>query len=135
MLNLRPATRCCSENITRNALPITWTRNASLTSSISAGVRKAAKALENAEKRRIRQGTLAPWEQRDQEKVAESRRQVEKHQQNELEREERLKFFRSSTGDVPIEGNYERMKQRDRMRAREKATAKGCLVDVPTAVP
>lgn len=152
MLYLRRSYQCGSEPRVRHAVSLICVRHASLTSSISAGVRKAGQALARAEERRIRQGTLAHWEMRDSEKVNRSREVMNKSRNEELERRQRLRFLSSDATVEPspeanrdVEKGLERnemmhirkkrLSDPDDQKARARAVGKGILVDPPLAVP
>ena len=103
MLPLRPAALRCSNRLSRHGVSTTavWHRNASLTGAISGGVRKAAAALKNAEKFRLREGQLAPWEARDPEKREQAQDNFRKLRKQEFERKRDLEWLRSDTTVQP----------------------------------
>lgn len=113
-------------------------RNASLTSSIERGVRKAANALKAAEKRRIREGTLAFWETKDKDKVAQAEEYARNRNVRDTEQADRLAFLKSGaplelkTGDGQQESTQRTLRD---PKARNIAVRKGMLVDAPAAVP
>lgn len=116
-----------------------WSRNASLTSAINSGVRKAADALKKAEQRRIRQGTLAPWELKDPEKVAKSREFAARNRYSKDVERQRLDFLsrgseRLSDEKAPDDSFLNDQRER-RNKANARARAQGMLVDAPQAVP
>lgn len=138
MLSLHAAVKHNGIRTSRHTLLQAFRRNASLTSSIERGVRKAANALKAAEQRRIREGTLAFWETSDKEKVARSDEHVKNRRRLDSEREERLDFLRSGSSPESqhAEGHQELGQKNFRdTRARNTAIRKGMLVDAPAAIP
>lgn len=131
MLSLRKVSVRCSRQVKQAVRSTDWHRDASLTSSIGRGVRRAAAALGQAEKRRVREGNLGFWELRDQEKVAQARDNVRKRRDRLTEEEARLAFLNAepATERVPSE-EYTR-----RRKAKAIARAHGMLVEAPAAVP
>lgn len=106
-------------------------RKASLTSSISRGVRKAADALKNAEKQRIKQGTLYPWEGGKYEnKGWQTPEHIRKQRLEADEQKSRLEWL--STEEKPQVDEVEIMA---RSKRREKARRAGILFDAPAAIP
>lgn len=138
MLPLIAATKSNGIQLANHFLYKIPQRNASLTSSIERGVRKAANALKAAEKRRIREGTLGVWEIKDRDKVARAEGYARSRNMRDAEQEERLDFLRSG---IPSEiqsadQQYEPGRRDFRhTRARNAAARKGMLVDAPAAMP
>lgn len=138
MLPLNAAIKRNGIRTARNALGRVPQRNASLTSSIERGVRKAANALKAAEKRRVREGNLAFWETRDKDKVAQAEEYARNRQTRDAEQDDRLNFLRSGAPSEtqPIDGQHEPAQRNFRdAKARNTAVRKGMLVDAPAAVP
>lgn len=115
------------------------TRNVSLTSAINSGVRKAADALKKAEKRRIREGTLAPWELKDREKVAQAREFAAKKEYRKDVERQRLEFLSQGSEQFSDEDGLRRTlpdEERERRnKANARARAQGMLVDAPPSIP
>ncbi|KAJ9658733.1 hypothetical protein H2198_003479 [Neophaeococcomyces mojaviensis] len=70
------STQRCSLRFSQHVQSSTCLRNASLTSAIGNGVRKAGAALKRAEAHRVREGTLGFWELKDKQKVEGVRRRA-----------------------------------------------------------
>lgn len=137
MLPFRSAIKRYGIQTTSHVSPKISQRNASLTSSIERGVRKAANALKAAEKRRIKEGTLAFWETRDKDKVAQADEHARKRNRFQSERGEQLEFLKQgipSESHRPEEDEPGRKNFRD-AKARNAAVRKGLDVDAPAAVP
>lgn len=136
MLPFRAASKRYGIQTVRQSLPTTPRRNASLTSSIERGVRKAANALKAAEKRRVKEGTLGFWETRDKEKVAQADEHARKRTRSESERGEQLRFL-SEGAPSDLSRAEEDGRQRNFRDAKARSTAirKGLDVDAPSAVP
>lgn len=138
MLPLNATVKRNGIRIGRNVLGRVPQRNASLTSSIERGVRKAANALKAAEKRRVREGTLAFWETRDKDKVAQADEYARNRRTRDSEQEDRLNFLKSGapsefqSEDIQHETGHKNLRD---ARARNMAVRKGMLVDAPAAVP
>lgn len=131
----------CRGNLTVRAVPLTtvWTRNVSLTSAINSGVRKAADALKKAERRRIQEGTLAPWELKDKEKVSQMREYAARKQYGRDVERQRLEFLSRGSEQLSDESESRRpFGDRERERRNQvnaRARAQGMLVDAPQSVP
>jgi len=157
MLLLCPATRRCSNYAHHRAVLISpvWHRNASLTGAISGGVRKAAAALKSAEKRRVRDGQLGFWEEKDPEKRAQAQDNVRRLRQKDFERKKDLEWLSSDTtlptepeavpkytmgrtqdwaSKAELRGSNEVLRK-VRSAQTSTALAKGMLVEAPKAMP
>lgn len=140
MLPTRRRLLCLSREISGRApLPATiLSRNASLTSAISSGVRKAAGALKAAEKKRIQQGTLGFWERKDGDKTSHSFDLMNKRRRAQNEERQRLEYLRSdesvtskNENAIPKVISLDQAKE----AAKKQARAKGLWADAPSALP
>ena len=117
MLPLRPAARNCSLQAHTSVVSVStvWHRHVSLTGAISGGVRKAAAALKSAEKRRVREGQLGFWEEKDPEKRAQAQQNVRRQRDYELERRRDLQWL-SSDDTLPTEPELKQDRKGDPRR-------------------